>query len=138
MSVAQALWRTGIWRFACLLAIAGCGRLPSREVPAQEPAQPEMSQGRASFYGGEDSLSGKRTASGEKYDPDELTAAHPSLPLGTRVRVTHTKNRRQVTVRINDRGPFNKGRIIDLSLGAAKALDMQQSGVAPVSIQELK
>jgi uncharacterized protein YjbI with pentapeptide repeats len=80
----------------------------------------------ASYYGKE--LAGRRTASGEKFNPSGMTAAHRTLPFGTRVRVTHPRNGRSVTVRINDRGPFIKGRSIDLSAGAAAAIGMGGTG----------
>jgi rare lipoprotein A len=92
-------------------------------------------QGIASWYGYDGS--GTATASGERYNPEGLTAAHRSLPLGTKVRVTNTKNGRSVVVRINDRGPYIGGRIIDLSAGAARILGMIGSGLAPVHIEVL-
>ena len=76
----------------------------------------------ASYYGRE--FAGRRTASGERFNPSGMTAAHRTLPLGTRVQVTHTRNGRSVIVRINDRGPFIKGRSLDLSAGAAKAIGL--------------
>lgn len=88
--------------------------------------------GMASYY-----WQGRRTATGERYNPDGLTAAHRSLPFGTRVRVTHLGNGRSVDVRINDRGPFIGGRIIDLSRGAAGVLGMRQQGVARVKVTVL-
>jgi rare lipoprotein A len=91
--------------------------------------------GMASWYGYDGS--GNRTATGERYNPEGLTAAHRSLPFGTRVRVTNTRNGRSVVVRINDRGPFIRGRVIDLSAGAARILGMMRSGVAPVRIEVL-
>lgn len=75
-----------------------------------------------------------RTASGEPANPNGMTAAHPSLPFGTRVTVTNLRNGRSVTVRINDRGPFGGGRIIDVTRGAARRLGMIGSGVARVRI----
>jgi rare lipoprotein A len=92
-------------------------------------------QGMASWYGYDGS--GNKTASGERYNPEGLTAAHRSLPMGTKIRVTNTRNGRSVVVRINDRGPFIRGRIIDLSAGAARLLGMISSGVAPVSLEVL-
>ncbi len=89
--------------------------------------------GKASFY-----TESKRTATGEHYDPNGLTAAHRSLPLGTVVQVRNTANGKCVTVRINDRGPFCKGRILDVSKAAAKQLDMVQSGTADVELQVQK
>jgi rare lipoprotein A len=80
----------------------------------------------ASYYGRE--FAGRRTASGEKFNPSGLTAAHRTLPFGTRVRVTNSRNGRSIIVRINDRGPFVKGRAIDLSSGAAGAISMGSTG----------
>ena len=88
--------------------------------------------GKASFYGYE--FAGQRTASGVRYDPRALTAAHPTLPLGTEVTVVALDTGKQVTVRINDRGPFVRGRKIDLSLRAAQALGIVDDGVARVRI----
>ena len=85
--------------------------------------------GIASVYSYE---SGNRTANGERLQPSELTAAHRTLPFGTKVRVTNQRNGRTVTVRINDRGPFIRGRVIDLTPAAAHALGF--SGLAPVTI----
>ncbi|MEH2311232.1 MAG: septal ring lytic transglycosylase RlpA family protein [Nostoc sp.] len=92
--------------------------------------------GIASYYGYDGS--GNRTASGQRFNPEEMTAAHRSLPFGTQVRVTNTYNGRSVVVRINDRGPFIRGRIIDLSAGAARILGMMGSGVAQVHIEVLE
>lgn len=78
---------------------------------------------------------GSRTANGERFNPNALTAAHRTLPFGTKVRVTHRKSGRSVVVRINDRGPFAKKRIIDVSRGAARALGMIRSGVARVVVE---
>jgi len=88
--------------------------------------------GTASWYG--EDFEGKPTASGEPYNMYELTAAHPSLPLGTFVRVTNLRNRRAVVVRINDRGPVVEGRIIDLSYSAAKVLNFQSQGIQRVRL----
>jgi rare lipoprotein A len=86
----------------------------------------------ASWYG-----EPQMTASGERFNPRALTAAHRTLPLGTRVRVTNTHNGKTVTVRINDRGPYNRARIIDLSEAAARLLDMIDAGVVPVVLEVL-
>jgi rare lipoprotein A len=88
--------------------------------------------GTASWYG--DYFQGKTTASGEPYDMNELTAAHPWLPLGTRVRVTNLRNGRAVILRVNDRGPVVDGRIIDVSYGAAQILGMSGTGVQRVRL----
>ncbi|MEH2410112.1 septal ring lytic transglycosylase RlpA family protein [Nostoc sp.] len=92
--------------------------------------------GIASYYGYDGS--GNSTASGQRFNPEGMTAAHRSLPFGTQVRVTNTRNGRSVVVRINDRGPYVRGRVIDLSAGAARILGMMGSGVAPVQIEVLK
>ena len=89
--------------------------------------------GEASSYGR--GFEGKTTANGEKFDKNDLTAAHPTLPLGTKAKVTNLENGKSVDVRINDRGPYVKGRDIDVSQGAAKQLDMTKSGIAPVKIE---
>ncbi len=89
--------------------------------------------GTASWYGGK--FHGRPTASGEPYDKHGWTAAHKILPLGTYVKVTHMKNGKSVIVRVNDRGPFVKGRIIDLTRSAAQKLDMLTSGTAPVRVE---
>lgn len=89
--------------------------------------------GKASYYS--DNLAGRKTANGEKYKPTELTAAHKKLPFGTKVKVTNLQNGKTITVRINDRGPYVSGRIIDLSKAAAKELDMLKAGVAKVKIK---
>ncbi len=91
--------------------------------------------GTASFYGSRHH--GKRTASGEPFNQNGLTAAHRTLPFGTRVKVTNLKNERSVVVRINDRGPHTRGRLIDISKAAAQQLDMIRSGTARVRVQSL-
>ncbi len=92
-----------------------------------------VQRGVASWYGREEQ--GKRTASGEIYDRHGFTAASRHLPLNSVVRVTNQKNGRSVQVRINDRGPYAHGRVLDLSEAAADSLDMKKSGVAPVKIE---
>ncbi|GBF79440.1 RlpA lipoprotein [Aphanothece sacrum FPU1] len=92
-------------------------------------------KGMASWYG--PGFHGRLTANGERYNQYELTAAHRNLPFGTQVRVTNLSNGRTIIVRINDRGPYAHGRIIDLSKGAAKILGLVSSGVAPVQIEIL-
>lgn len=91
--------------------------------------------GRASWYGR--FFHGRRTANGERYDMHALTAAHRTLPLGSYVRVTNPATSRSVVVRINDRGPYARGRVIDLSVAAANALDMRHAGTASVRIEGL-
>jgi rare lipoprotein A len=104
----------------------------------REPVPPRIKRaevGWASWYG--EKFHGRRTASGEVYDMYQLTAAHKTLPLGTSVMVTHVNNGKSVEVTINDRGPFVKGRIIDLSYAAAQALEMVEEGVARVRLEVL-
>jgi rare lipoprotein A len=91
--------------------------------------------GRASWYGKQ--FDGRDTASGERYDMFQLTAAHLTLPLGTMVRVTNLRNSKSVVVRINDRGPMVVGRIIDLSYGAARMLQLAERGVEKVRLDVL-
>jgi rare lipoprotein A len=91
--------------------------------------------GRASWYGR--FFHGRKTANGERYDMHAMTAAHRTLPLGSYVRVTNPANSRSVIVRINDRGPYARGRVIDLSMAAAAMLDMRHSGTARVTIEGL-
>jgi len=98
---------------------------PRKNAPQTQIA----SHGVASFY-----TEGTQTASGEKFDTHELTAAHPTLPFGTRLRVTNEATGRSVTVRVNDRGPYVQGRVVDVSYSAANALGMVGGGVAKVRL----
>ena len=116
----------------CLALLAGS--CAGRKQPATSTdLQKHEERGIASYYGKK--FHGRTTANGERFDMRELTAAHRTLPFGTVVRVTNLNNGLEVRVRINDRGPFVKGRIIDLSRGAAKKLDMIQDGIVPVRIK---
>lgn len=112
--------------------------LPAVEpTPAPiEPAFEPFGEGEASYYGAE--LAGNRTASGEIFDPSELTAAHRTLPMGTRLRVTNRSNGKSVIVRVNDRGPFVKRRILDISKAAAEKISMVRAGRALVSLELLR
>lgn len=118
-------------------ADTGTGAATDVETPpAKTPASPVLvAEGRASFYGAK--FHGRRTASGEPFNKHAMTAAHRTLPFGTRVRVTHLGNGRSVDLVINDRGPFTGGRIIDVSRAAAEALGMVQQGVARVRVERL-
>ena len=100
---------------------------------ADEDAGEAIGGGVASYYGAE--LAGHRTASGERFNPSELTAAHRTLPLGTRVRVTYQGQ--SVIVRINDRGPFARGRVIDLSKAAAEQIGLRRAGSGKVALAVL-
>jgi rare lipoprotein A len=115
-------------------ALAGCG-LFSKPKPV-EPGPGATQEGVASWYG--PGFHGRRTSSGEIYNQYDLTAAHQTLPHGTRVRVTNLTNGRSVLVRINDRGPFVDDRIIDLSYTAAQRIEMIGPGTAPVRIEVVR
>lgn len=127
-------------RFVLVLAALGpsaacASRATSSRLVAQQPPAPDWTEeGLASWYGGKDGFDGKPTASGEIYDSSQLTAAHRELPLGTVVEVTSLDNGKSVRVRINDRGPFVAGRVIDLSRAAAREIDLIGPGVGPVRL----
>lgn len=118
-----------------LLLLAGCAsnKTTTRATPSTPGAPVE---GLASYYA--DKFEGRPTASGEPYHADSLTAAHRSLPFGTRLRVTHLKSGRSVIVRVNDRGPQRTDRIIDLSGAAARLLGMLSEGVARVKVEPIQ
>lgn len=109
------------------VAVAMC--LPFGLNQVAEAAQ----TGTASYY-----KHGRKTASGERFNPNGYTAAHRTLPFGTRVLVTNLKNGKSVIVKVNDRGPFGRGRIIDLSFAAAKVVDLTASGTAKVKLVPLE
>ena len=106
---------------------------PVRPLPASKLI--EVVQGAASWYG--PGFYGRTTANGERFSKGTLTAAHRTLPFGTKVRVTNLSNGRSVVVRINDRGPFKHHRVIDLAHGAASLLQMMQAGEVPVKLEIL-
>src|SRR5690242_4230241 len=114
--------------FSLLIFFTGCA-----ERTANMPA--DLLSGKASYYGNE--FHGDTTASGDIYDQNEFTAAHRTLPFGTLVLVVNEKNKKQIVVSINDRGPFRKKRIIDLSVASAMRIGMYESGIAPVKILPL-
>ncbi len=123
---------------AMLLPLLLAGPAASQEAETAENPIAELVQeseidgGIASYYGNE--LAGNRTASGETFDPGQLTAAHRTLPFGTMVRVTNVATGDSVVVRINDRGPFAHGRVIDVSHAAAREIGMHRSGTARVKL----
>jgi len=123
----------GVW-FLCVVISAGSDS-PYEVDPGSSSGTdaPPAETGVASYYA--DKYHGKRTASGEVFDMHQLTAAHPHHAFGTRIKVTHLGNQRSVLVRINDRGPFIKGRVIDLSLAAAQELHMVRDGLAQVKLE---
>jgi rare lipoprotein A len=120
-----------LWAAAIALALSGCALYPRQGLPP-----PEHEVGVASWYG--DDFHGRRTASGARFNQQGLTAAHPTLPLGSRVRVTNLDNNRSVVVVVNDRGPFVDGRVIDVSHGAARQLGMVEAGTAHVRLQPVE
>jgi rare lipoprotein A len=121
----------GRWLVALALALlAGCSSTPKSSAPV---ARGLSESGQASYYGNE--FHGRKTANGERFDQNQLTAAHRTLPFGTRLKVTNTQNGKTVVVRVNDRGPFVKGRVIDLSSSAFRSIAQLNSGVVPVRIQ---
>ena len=115
---------------SCALVVGACSRAPKPSAAIET-----TETGKASYYGSE--FEGRRTASGARYEGDELTAAHRSLPFGTRVRVVNLENDKDVEVLINDRGPHVKGRIVDLSYRAAREIDMIKAGVVRVRLEVL-
>ena len=146
--------------FACV-TVFGCAQVERAPEPAPPPPPPttapptptpapapapsarvddatgaEQQRGRISLYG--DGFAGKKTASGETFDPTALTMAHRTLPFGTRVRVTNLENQRTVEVVVNDRGPFVRGRIADLSEAAARRVGMVADGVVDALLEVLQ
>lgn len=123
--------RVALYAVAAAAGVAlGCA---SAEGARGQPIA-RVEQGKASFYGR--GFAGRKTASGERFDPNAMTAAHPSLPFGTRIRVTRP-NGASVTVRVNDRCGCPGGRIVDLSEGAARRLGMIREGIVPVRLEVL-
>jgi rare lipoprotein A len=121
-----------------LVLLSACGHAKARaSIPGSGKISQSELQGIASYYA--EPYNGRKTASGEIFDTyNAMTAAHKTLPFDTVVRVRNLNNGEEVDVRINDRGPFVKGRVIDLSLAAAKEIDLVRAGIAPVKLQVLK
>ncbi|MEK7293331.1 MAG: septal ring lytic transglycosylase RlpA family protein, partial [Nitrospirota bacterium] len=126
----RGISQTWILLLACGFAVSACTVLPKGRADLDVSMK---ERGIASWYG--EDFQGWMTANGESYDMEAFTAAHRTLPLGTAILVTNVENGRQVRVRINDRGPYLYGRVLDLSLAGARALDMVDSGVAAVQIE---
>lgn len=121
---------TVLWLGGCATQTPSVSPMPEGDDPAAVLDARKIERGLASWYG--EPFHGRRTASGEVFNMNELTAAHKTLPFGTRVRVRHATTGKEVTVRINDRGPFSKGRIIDLSRAAAAQVGLLRTGTATV------
>ncbi|GLK89240.1 septal ring lytic transglycosylase RlpA family protein [Pseudomonas turukhanskensis] len=133
------MWRV-LLAGSFLALLSACTTPSFRTTPSDDNDHERYSghyneSGEASYYGAKHQ--GKKTASGERFDQAQLTAAHRTLPFGTRVQVTNLDNNKTVVVRINDRGPFNRKRLIDISKSAAEQLDMLKAGTAPVRVQSL-
>jgi rare lipoprotein A len=120
---------------ALLAAFAACAHGPRREEVEPGAPRAHAEVGLASFYA--ERFEGRRTASGTRYDPRALTCAHRSAPFGTRLRVTALESGRSVVVTVNDRGPFARGRVVDLSLAAARAIGMIEHGLVRVRVERL-
>lgn len=132
-----ALTTATLWLAATFIGGPALGQ--QKAEPCAAPAASAGSDGMsglAAFY--HNGLNGHRTASGQRYNAGALTAAHQTLPFGTRVKVTHVKNNRSVIVRINDRGPTQAGRVIDLSSAAAGQLRMLREGLSEVRLEVVK
>jgi rare lipoprotein A len=123
-------WLAGFCYALLYLALQGCSSTPKQ---AESRPVGHTESGMASFYGNE--FQSRKTANGERFDQAKLTAAHRTLTFGTRLKVTNTQNSKSVVVRVNDRGPFAKGRIIDLSSSAFKTIASLNAGVIPVRIE---
>ena len=147
-AAADRIFRTRIVIGLLLLALAGCSSSPSSPPGVYKLGNPYQIQGRwyypeydpgydrvgiASWYG--EPFHGRQTANGEIFDRDMVTAAHPTLPLPSLVRVVNLQNSRELVVRVNDRGPFVDDRLIDLSQEAARQLGFEGQGLAPVRVQ---
>lgn len=136
------LHRPAVWLTTLLavIALAGCTtptpKTPSPQAPPAAPTTELIGSGKASYYGSQHH--NKLTASGERFDQGALTAAHRTLPFGTHVRVINTRNGKSVVVRINDRGPFVRGRIIDLSKAAFQSIASTRSGIIRVRLEKVE
>ena len=130
------------WRLVLVIVLVGACASPREAqrhpgpspTPTRAPAHHgQLQRGHAAYYAKR--FHGRKTANGERFDVNKLTGAHRKLPFGTRVKVTNLKNGRTVIVRINDRGPYARGGVIDLSPAAARQLDMIRDGTVPVTVE---
>jgi rare lipoprotein A len=123
---------------AALSLFAGCAGTPRYTTSLDQDVTPGQfhQTGMASYYARE--FNGRKTSSGDRYAMNDFTAAHPTLPFGTHVKVTNFSNNQSVVVRVNDRGPHKKSRIIDVSFAAAKKIGLIASGTARVSLEVVK
>jgi rare lipoprotein A len=121
---------------AFLIFLSSCVR-KYEETPLNESEKTKESTVRASYYGKGDGLSGLKTANGERFNSNEFTAAHRNLPFGTKLKLTNPANGKSAFVTVNDRGPFVKGRDLDISYAAARALDILKVGRANINMETL-
>jgi rare lipoprotein A len=148
-------WTIRVLLCAAIFLLAGCSATPrfagkdeqhsgERKPPAQTEQPTHQNSGKilltlegiVSYYAHD--FHGKQTSNGEVFDMNALTAAHRTFPFGTKVRVTNLESNKTIVVRVNDRGPFKEGRIMDLSLGAAKEIDLIRTGTARVRLEVLE
>lgn len=129
LRIPESILAKGLLLLTTLFLLSGCATTHRHFGKSTET-------GLASWYGNE--YAGHSTASGEIFDPQGMTAAHRTHPFNSWVRVTNLENGKEVDVRINDRGPFIKGRVIDVSYGAAKKLEMVQKGLVQVRVKPIK
>lgn len=133
-------WAVQILSLATLtLILSGCSSAPrflSNSDSGHGPNLSHQLSGFASYYGVE--FNGRKTANGETFDMNDLTAAHRTLPFNTKLKVRNLTNDQEVVVRVNDRGPFKKDRVIDLSLEAARRIGLVATGTAPVALEILE
>ena len=134
--VPAMILRTALTLTTGLLITACSTSRHDKHVTVAEPHWVKLQEGKASWYGGR--WNKRLTASGERYDQNTMTAAHKSLAFGTKVRVTNIRNGKSCVVRINNRGPYVKGRVIDLSVAAAKEIGSYSAGVAPVKLEVIQ
>lgn len=121
--------------FIIILGSLGTTAMSSEVVSTHKTNEAKAFYGKASYYYGK--WIGRKTANGEIYKRNDMTVAHKTLPFGTMVRVTNLNNNQAVVVRVNNRGPYVKGRVVDLSLAAAQEIQMTKSGVVPVKVEIL-
>ena len=121
------------WMLAALFVLSLALPLRADEPPSEPPPNVPPQTGMASWHGGD-----SRTASGRRWKSEELIAAHRTLPLGSAVRVINTRNGREAVVLITDRGPYSRGRIIDLSVAAARQIGCLEAGTAPVRLEVVR
>ncbi|PQJ62720.1 septal ring lytic transglycosylase RlpA family protein [Photobacterium angustum] len=137
MFVPKIAIRHCVLLFACLLTVGGCANSGNTELTKKTVLNHShhTEYGKASYYANK--YQGRKTASGQRFDQNKPTAAHRTLPFGTKVKVTNLANSKSVVVTVNDRGPFTKGRVIDLSRSAFSAIGNTASGVLKVKVETL-